>query len=195
MLSLCQCVLFFQVLNRQTESAYVHSVGEAQMIDRILQAFAESIASQCEESMSGPLKLFSSDDKRASDTAYLLSFSIIILNTDLHNENIKADRRMKLADFIRNNKNYGKDISDGDLPEEYLEDIYRSIKDEQIRTLGEGADGSMTVERWKDVMQSAASFKSLVETVRSGSDVKDQKELLLESMWLPILSAVSVSGT
>ena len=191
MLSLCPCVLFFQVLNRQTESAYVHSVGEAQMIDRILQAFAESVASQCKESMSGPLKLFSSDDKRASDTAYLLSFSIIILNTDLHNENIKADRRMKLADFIRNNKNYGKDISDGDLPEEYLEDIYRSIKDEQIRTLGEGADGSMTVERWKDVMQSAASFKSLVETIRSGSDVKDQKELLLESMWLPILSAVS----
>lgn len=141
--------------------------------------------------MRGPLKLFSSDDKRSSDTAYLLSFSIIILNTDLHNENIKADRRMKLADFIRNNKNYGKEISDGDLPEEYLEDIYRSIKDGQIRTLGEGADGSMTVERWKDVMRSAASFKSLEETIRSGSDVKDQKDLLLESMWLPILSAVS----
>jgi uncharacterized protein (DUF3820 family) len=32
---------------------------------------------------------------------------------------------MKLEDFIRNNKNYGKDISDGDLPEEYLEGIYR----------------------------------------------------------------------
>jgi len=47
------------------------------------------------------------------------------LNTDLHNENIKANRRMKLADFIRNNKNYGKDISDGDLPDEYLEGIYQ----------------------------------------------------------------------
>ena len=57
--------------------------------------------------------------------AYLLSFSIIILNTDLHNENIKANRRMKLVDFIRNNKNYGKDISDGDLPDEYLEGIYQ----------------------------------------------------------------------
>ncbi len=57
--------------------------------------------------------------------AYLLSFSIIILNTDLHNENIKPNRRMNMSDFIRNNKNYGKDISDGDLPEEYLERIYR----------------------------------------------------------------------
>jgi hypothetical protein len=42
--------------------------GEAQMIDRILQAFAESIACQCEESMRGSLKLFSADEKRASDT-------------------------------------------------------------------------------------------------------------------------------
>lgn len=42
--------------------------GEAQMIDRILQAFAESIASECEESRRGSLKLFSADEKRASDT-------------------------------------------------------------------------------------------------------------------------------
>ena len=32
---------------------------------------------------------------------------------------------MKLSDFIRNNKNYGKEISDDDLPSEYLEGIYR----------------------------------------------------------------------
>ena len=67
----------------------------------------------------------SAADDTTPTVAYLLSFSIIILNTDLHNENIKANRRMKLADFIRNNKNYGKDISDGDLPDEYLEGIYQ----------------------------------------------------------------------
>ena len=57
--------------------------GEAQMIDRILQAFAESVAASCKESTSGSLKLFSEDPKKASDAAYLLSFSIIMLNTDL----------------------------------------------------------------------------------------------------------------
>jgi hypothetical protein len=57
--------------------------GEAQMIDRILQGFAESCGCSCEESVNGSLKLFSSDEKRASDAAYLLSFSIIMLNTDL----------------------------------------------------------------------------------------------------------------
>jgi len=36
------------------------------------------------------------------DTVFLLAFATIMLNTDLHNKNIKADRKMKLNDFIRN---------------------------------------------------------------------------------------------
>ncbi|KAL9186953.1 hypothetical protein ACHAXT_010673 [Thalassiosira profunda] len=170
---------------------HVSTPGEAQMIDRILQAFAESVARQCEESASGSLKVFSTDERQASDAAYLLSFSIIMLNTDLHNDNIRADRKMKLKDFVRNNTNYGKEISDKDLPFEYLEGIYTAIKEEQIRTLGEGAEGSMTAERWKDVMRSASSFQSHEQTIKTGDDAKDLKELLLESSWQPILSAVS----
>ena len=65
--------------------------GEAQMIDRILQGFSESCGCSCEESMNGSLKLFSKDEKRASDAAYLLSFSIIMLNTDLVREYITID--------------------------------------------------------------------------------------------------------
>lgn len=160
--------------------------GEAQMIDRILQGFSESVGCVCEESINGSLKLFSSDEKRAADAAYLLSFSIIMLNTDLHNENIRPDRKMKVIDFVRNNKNYGKEISDKDLPVEYLEGIYKKIKEEQIRTLGEGADGSMTVERWKDVMKNTSSFQT-----RHLHDTKDVKELLIESAWQPVLSAMS----
>ena len=117
------------------------------MIDRILQAFSESISRQCVESSNG---ILSTDGKKASDAAYLLSFSIIMLNTDLRerrlfvlflsahlfhspftafvtadNENIRADRKMKLKDFVRNNTNYGKEISDKDFPLEYLEAIYK----------------------------------------------------------------------
>ena len=36
------------------------------------------------------------------DTIFLLAFAIIMLNTDLHNKNIKADRKMKLDEFIKN---------------------------------------------------------------------------------------------
>ena len=74
--------------------------GEAQQIDRILQSFADHSSRKCDESMSGMLKLFPEDEKKASDTAYLLSFSIIMLNTDLHNPNIRRDRKMSLDAFI-----------------------------------------------------------------------------------------------
>ena len=39
---------------------------------------------------------------RSSDAIFLLSFAIIMLNTDLHNANIKPERKMKLEDFIKN---------------------------------------------------------------------------------------------
>lgn len=185
--------------------------GEAQMIDRILQGFSESCGCSCEESVNGSLKLFSKDEKRASDAAYLLSFSIIMLNTDLvripsyctlryflsfiyllcffaqHNDNIRADRKMKVNDFVKNNTNYGKEISDSDLPREYLEKLYNNIKTNQIRTLGEGADGSMTIERWKDVMR-GASVQSTGDDLCAASDLK---ELLLESSWQPLFSTIS----
>ncbi|KAK2196297.1 bifunctional Sec7 domain/Guanine nucleotide exchange factor [Babesia duncani] len=63
-----------------------------------------------------------------SDTIFVLSYSIIMLNTDLHNTQIK--KKMKLEDFVRNNKtiNNGKD-----LPYEFLEDIYQSIKNHEIK--------------------------------------------------------------
>ena len=38
----------------------------------------------------------------STDTVFLLAFAIIMLNTDLHNKSIKAERKMKLPDFIKN---------------------------------------------------------------------------------------------
>ena len=59
------------------------------------------------------------------DTAFILGFSVIMLNTDLHNPSIKPERRMTIESFIRNNKG----IADGgDLPEEYLAGIFNRIK-------------------------------------------------------------------
>lgn len=63
-----------------------------------------------------------------SDVIFVLSYSIIMLNTDLHNTQIK--RKMKLDDFVRNNKgiNNGKN-----LPFDFLEDIYNTIKHHEIK--------------------------------------------------------------
>jgi len=91
--------------------------GEAQMIDRILEKFAERF-SQC-----NPTSF------RCEDGAYVLAFSIIMLNTDLHNKSIPEHKKMKLEEFIRNNRG----IDDGqDPPEEMLIRIYNGIKDEEI---------------------------------------------------------------
>lgn len=64
-----------------------------------------------------------------ADTAFILAFSIIMLNTDLHNPAIKEDRRMTKEGFIRNNRG----ICDGqDLPEELLCAIFDRIKVDPI---------------------------------------------------------------
>jgi len=57
---------------------------------------------------------------------------------------------------------YGRDINGGkQLPREYLSRIYESIRDEQIRTEGEGADGIMTLDRWKDVLRARSTEKNI----------------------------------
>jgi Sec7 domain/Domain of unknown function (DUF1981) len=60
-----------------------------------------------------------------ADVAFILAFSIIMLNTDLHNPAIKEDRRMSRDGFIRNNRG----ICDGqDLADEFLYGIFDRIK-------------------------------------------------------------------
>lgn len=89
--------------------------GEAQKIDRIMEKFAERFTSQ------NP-SVFPS-----SDTAFILAFSVIMLNTDLHNPSIKPEKRMTLDSFVRNNKGIGDNGSD--LPSEVLKGIFERIKD------------------------------------------------------------------
>lgn len=123
--------------------------GEAQQIDRILNSYASKVHEQCNDRTS----------LASIDVAYLLSFSIIMLNTDLHNPNIKEEKKMSLPAFHRNNKNYGEEVSKGqDLPLHLLDSIYASIQAQEIRTCSdEGATCEVTSDRWKDLLHQAAS--------------------------------------
>ncbi|KAM7472118.1 hypothetical protein LguiA_010301 [Lonicera macranthoides] len=90
--------------------------GEAQKIDRIMEKFAERYC-QCN------LNAFTS-----ADTAYVLAYSVIMLNTDAHNPMVKS--KMSADDFIRNNCG----IDDGnDLPEEYLRSLFERIYGNEIK--------------------------------------------------------------
>lgn len=87
--------------------------GEAQKIDRIMEKFAERYTRQ-------NLDVFPT-----ADTAFILAFSVIMLNTDLHNPSIKEEKKMTVESFVRNNRG----IADGnDLPEEVLVGIFQRIK-------------------------------------------------------------------
>jgi cytohesin len=68
-----------------------------------------------------------------SDTAYLLAFSLIMLNTDAHNPAIK--HKMSKKAFVTNNTGIrGKD----DIPVSYLEMLYDRIVQNEIKMEADG---------------------------------------------------------
>ncbi|KAJ3102351.1 guanine nucleotide exchange protein for ADP-robosylation factor [Phlyctochytrium planicorne] len=133
--------------------------GESQKIDRFMLKFAERY-------LQGNPTTFSS-----ADTAYVLAYSVIMLNTDQHNAQVK--KRMTKADFLKNNRG----IDEGkDLPPELLEAIFDEIltneivmKDEipqkqaanSAGGSGTGADAERYRTNKKDVAQFAIASENM----------------------------------
>ncbi|GMF50004.1 unnamed protein product [Phytophthora fragariaefolia] len=163
--------------------------GEAQKIDRMMEAFSKQFYLQA--GSSGPLA--------DADAAYVLAFSIIMLNTDLHSDHIA--KKMTVEEFIRNNRgiNAGED-----LPSEYLTDLYYNILEKEIQMQHDVSDfmesPSSTVDRysmqWDGVLKRSenvvgASFtsNSSILKLRAGLYEKDMFNLISESTIKSILLA------
>lgn len=94
--------------------------GEGQKIDRFMLKFAERY-------LLGNPTVFSN-----ADTAYVLAYSTIMLNTDQHSRQVK--NRMTVENFIMNNSG----IDDGkDVSREFLENIFREIQNNEIKLQSE----------------------------------------------------------
>lgn len=94
--------------------------GEAQKIDRFMLKFAERY-------VLGNPGVFSS-----AGTAYVLAYSVILLNTDLHLAQIK--NKMAFESFVANNKG----IDDGkDLDTVFLQGVYDEIQANEIKLQSE----------------------------------------------------------
>ncbi|KAI9492851.1 hypothetical protein BDB00DRAFT_826694 [Zychaea mexicana] len=90
--------------------------GEGQKIDRFMLKFAERYVH------------FNPNVFANAETAYVLAYSVIMLNTDLHSPHVK--RRMTLNDFIKNNRG----IDDGsDISTELLETCFEEIQNNEIK--------------------------------------------------------------
>ncbi|CAL8287086.1 unnamed protein product [Arctogadus glacialis] len=90
--------------------------GEAQKIDRMMEAFATRYCN-----CNAPVF-------QSSDTCYILSFAIIMLNTSLHNPNVKE--KTTLERFISMNRGIN---NGGDLPVPLLTKLYDSIRNEPFK--------------------------------------------------------------
>lgn len=147
--------------------------GEAQKIARILESFAESYYSQ------------SPDVFRSRDAAYVLAYSVIMLNTDLHNARVK--RKMTVDAFVSNNRG----INEGaDLPRDYLEQLYQAIQQQEIKLSNEGGAGLLSLAHWLHIRsQGAAPRAALLGSTEVFLGLSRDIYCLL---WSPALAAFSV---
>ncbi|KAJ3313350.1 guanine nucleotide exchange protein for ADP-robosylation factor [Boothiomyces sp. JEL0838] len=172
--------------------------GEAQKIDRFMLKFAEIY-------VKGNPTSFSS-----ADTAYVLAYSVIMLNTDQHNSQVK--RKMTKQDFLKNNRG----IDGGkDLPEEVLGSVFDEIvnneiimKDEQKQQPNPKApvDAKTTLAKTSEDMaiKTEAKISNILRRGVSKRQAQDDKahhfifashyahvKPMFEIIWMSVLSGLS----
>ncbi|XP_031568193.1 PH and SEC7 domain-containing protein 1-like isoform X2 [Actinia tenebrosa] len=99
---------------------YVLLIGETQERERILIPFSERYY-ECNKPEYG-----------SSDAVHTLICAILLLNTDLHGENIS--KKMALTSFLENMTGL---CDGGDFPKELLKSIYQEIKESPFEWSGE----------------------------------------------------------
>ncbi len=132
--------------------------GEAQKIDRIMEVFAARFTAQ------------NADVFPTADSAFILAFSIIMLNTDLHNPAIRQDRKMTISSFIRMNSGV---CEGGDFPDEMLTEIFERIKNDPI-SLKDDDNARERLGIGKDGKSAAASSTTGLSDLFFGSHYVEQ---------------------
>ncbi|ONM24430.1 HOPM interactor 7 [Zea mays] len=139
--------------------------GEAQKIDRIMEKFAERYCADNPE-------LF-----KNADTAYVLAYAVIMLNTDAHNPMVWP--KMSKSDFVRMNT-----ASDAEecVPNELLEEIYDSIVKEEIKMKDDSHDTSKSTKRpeTEERGRLVNILNLALPRLKSASDTKAESEKIIK---------------
>lgn len=149
--------------------------GEAQQIDRIMTTF-----SQCYwEDNAGDYYRCPFDDQ---DTVFLLSFAIIMLNTDLHkvalpskSKSRRQRKRMTKTEFLNNLRDVSKD---DELSHEYLSAIYDSVDAAPIELFDESVVPvlEITMSKVSNVQMEQRNVSRMLRSMVK--NVKKSEELL-----------------
>ena len=148
-----------------TEASYIDAIrlflnsfrlpGEACMIDPIMEKFAEVYFKILADHRPEPEQFF-----KNADAAYVLSYSIMMLNTDLHHPEVKE--RMTQQQF-RNNL---RGVNDGgDLDPDFLDGIFASIKNDEIKLKND--DLTQHVDRYNLDNEKNNAFTALDPKMRA----------------------------
>ena len=156
--------------------------GESALIERILEAFA----SRCFECTKD------AEPFKTQDAIYVFTYSIVMLNTDLHNPLVKT--RMTEQQFIRNVRGINAGV---DLPEQLTSQVYRSIAARQIQLddsfssphiAQSDSNWGNFLQRVREASESAPSY--IAHTSISGRPCVDKD--LFSIVWTPTISALSL---
>ncbi|CAG9582117.1 conserved hypothetical protein [Leishmania major strain Friedlin] len=129
--------------------------GESQKIDRVMESFAkhwyqQNVAYREDGTV---IKDETVNPFHSDSGAFVLSFAIIMLNTDQHSG--KVAQQMKREDFVKMNRG----IDDGkDIPAAYLGSIYDDVRQHEV-VMAEMMDrGFANDTTWRLEMQPCLSF-------------------------------------
>jgi len=145
--------------------------GEAQKIDRIINSFGNHFYDANPGIFRGP------------DAAYVLAYSVIMLNTDRHNAQVK--NKMSLESFRRNLRG----VNEGaDFPMEFLNDIYHSIAKTPLR-MSEDSSLQISEQQLMELHQLSCLPRGQMVHADPGRHLFDVSMFRL--MWQPTVTAMA----
>jgi brefeldin A-resistance guanine nucleotide exchange factor 1 len=145
--------------------------GESPLIERIVSTFSEKYSAFAPPA-----------DVANKDAVFVLTYGIIMLNTDQHNPNMKQ-KRMSNEDFAKNLRgtNGGKDFSP-----DYLRSIFEEIKTNEIILPDEHDNKHAFDHAWKELLSKAQTAGDLIVCDTNIYDAD-----MFEATWKPVLATLS----
>jgi brefeldin A-resistance guanine nucleotide exchange factor 1 len=147
--------------------------GESALIERIVTVFAEHYCSSAVP-----------EGIADKDAAFILTYAIILLNTDQHNPNMKKEKRMSLDDFSKNLR--GVNGAQKDFAPEYLQEIYDSIKTNEIILPDEHDNKHAFDYAWRELLLKTESAGSLI---LCNTNIFDAD--MFAATWKPVVATLS----
>ncbi|KAI8942638.1 hypothetical protein NX059_000692 [Plenodomus lindquistii] len=146
--------------------------GESALIERIVTDFAEQYLEKAQP-----------ENITSKDAIFVLTYAIIMLNTDQHNPNMKGNKRMQYEDFAKNLRG----VNDGkDFDPDYLQAMYDSIKTREIILPEEHSDRNAYDHAWKELL---VKCQTTPDIIICDTNIYDAD--MFAATWKPIVATLS----